>query len=141
MGDKLQKSKEILKDRLHVAGVLCNKSAIYYSRLKNILLFPNLLISSSISMIFNNQNFDPKFLKYYNTCVNAITVFLIALQNQLKISENSDIFKSSSNNLLMLLHEVENAENKEEGLSLEFLSNSTQKYDMIMSSIYRFIPS
>jgi hypothetical protein len=134
MGDKLQKSKEILKDRLHVAGVLCNKSAIYYSRLKNILLFPNLLISS-VSMIFNNQNFDPEVLKYYNTCVNAITVFLIAIMNQLKISENADLFRSSSNGLLSLLHDIENAELKNEELSSEFLANSNQKYDMIMGSI------
>ena len=134
MGDKLKKSKEILKDRLHVAGVLCNKSAIYYSRLKNILLFPNLLISS-VSMIFNNQNFDPEVLKYYNTCVNAITVFLIAIMNQLKISENADLFRSSSNGLLSLLHDIENAELKNEELSSEFLANSNQKYDMIMGSI------
>jgi hypothetical protein len=134
MGDKLQKNIEVLKDKLHVSTVLCNRACIYYTRFKNILLFPNLIISS-ISMIVNQNGIDSNFLKYYNTCVNAITVFLIALQNQLKISENSDIFKSSSNNLLMLLHEVENAENKEEGLSLEFVSNSTQKYDMIMSSL------
>jgi hypothetical protein len=134
MGDKLQKNIEILKDKLHVSTVLCNRASIYYTRFKNVLLFPNLLISS-ISMIVNQNGVDSDFLKYYNTCVNAITVFLIALQNQLKISENADIFKSSSSSLLMLLHEIENAENKEEGLSLEFVSNSTQKYDMIMGSL------
>ena len=134
MEDKLKKNLEVLKDRLHVASVLCNKSALYYSRLKNILLFPNLLISS-VSMIFNNQNFDPDVLKYYNTCVNAITVFLIAIMNQLKISENADLFRTSSNGLLSLLHDIENAELKNEGLSSEFLANSNQKYDMLMGSI------
>jgi len=86
-------------------------------------------------MIINQNGIDPHVLKYYNTCVNAITVFLIAIMNQLKISENADIFKSSSNSLLMLLHEVENAENKEADVSTEFISNSTQKYDMIMSTL------
>jgi hypothetical protein len=134
MGDKLQKNIEILKDKLHVSTVLCNRASIYYTRFKNVLLFPNLLISS-ISMIVNQNGVDSDFLKYYNTCVNAITVFLIALQNQLKIAENADIFKSSSSSLLILLHEVENAENKDEPISSEFVSNSTQKYDMIMSSL------
>jgi hypothetical protein len=136
---KLKRNTEILKDRLHVASVLCNRASIYYTRFKNILLFPNLLISS-VSMIFNNQNFDPEVLKYYNTCVNAITVFLIAIQNQMKIAENADLFKTSSNSLLTLLHEVENMENKEEQMTSEFLSNSTQKYDMIMSNL-PIIPS
>jgi hypothetical protein len=134
MGDKLQKNIEILRDRLYVSSVLCNRASIYYTRFKNVLLFPNLLISS-ISMIINQNGIDPDFLKFYNTAVNAITVFLIALQNQMKISENADIFKSSSNSLLILLHEVENAENKDEPVSSEFVSNSTQKYDMIMSSL------
>lgn len=131
---KLQKNIEILRDRLHVSSVLCNRASIYYTRFKNVLLLPNLLISS-ISMIVNQNGVDSDFLKYYNTAVNAITVFLIAIQNQMKISENADIFKSSSNSLLMLLHEVENAENKDEPISSEFVSNSTQKYDMIMSAL------
>jgi len=139
MEDKLKRNTEILKDRLHVASVLCNRSNIYYSRIKSLLLFPNMLISS-VSMIFNNQNFDSTFLRYYNTIINSITVFLLAVQTQLKISENADIFKSSSNSLLGLLHELENAEGKSEPISSEFISNTNQRYDMIMAAL-PIIPS
>lgn len=139
MEDKLKKNLEVLKDRLHVASVLCNRSNIYYSTIKSLLLFPNMLISS-VSMIFNNQNFDSTFLRYYNTIINSITVFLLAVQTQLKISENADIFKSSSNSLLGLLHELENAEGKNEPISSEFISNTNQRYDMIMAAL-PIIPS
>lgn len=138
MEDKLQKNIEILKDRLHVASVLTNRSSIYYSRIKSILLFPNMLISS-VSMIFNNQNFDSTFLRYYNTIINSITVFLLAVQTQLKISENADIFKSSSNSLLTILHEIENKENTGI-LSSEFVGTCNQRYDLIMGNI-PIIPS
>lgn len=133
--DKLKRNTEILKDRLHVASVLCNKTAIYYGRVKNLLLFPNLILSS-VSMIFNNQNFPPDVLKYYNTCVNALTVLLIAIMNQLKISENHDLFKNTSNSLLSLLHDIENHEMKENSaISSEYIANCNQKYDMLMGGL------
>ena len=48
---------EIVKDRLFVAIVLCNKSSNWYGRMKKILIIPNIIISSTGAFI-NNQNID-----------------------------------------------------------------------------------
>jgi hypothetical protein len=136
LNSKARRNKEMIKDRTEVASILCSRSSIYYSRLKHMLIIPNLIISSC-SAIINNQNFEYETLKIYNTVVNSITVLLLGLVTTLKVSENADIFRNTATQLTKILHEIESREGSET-ITTEFITQSTEKYDVLMSTLPHF---
>ena len=136
LNSKARRNKEMIKDRTEVASILCSRSSIYYSRLKHMLIIPNLIISSC-SAIINNQIFEYETLKIYNTVVNSITVLLLGLVTTLKVSENADIFRNTATQLTKILHEIESREGSET-ITTEFITQSTEKYDVLMSTLPHF---
>jgi hypothetical protein len=135
LNSKGKKNKEMLKDKTEVASILCSRSSIY-TRVKHLLIIPNLIISS-VSAIVNNQNIEHNTLKIYNTIINSITVLLLGLTTTLKVSENADAFKNSANALTKLLHEIEGKE-ASDTITVDFISTSTQQYDLIMGTLPNF---
>jgi hypothetical protein len=136
LNSKGKKNKEMLKDKTEIASILCSRSSIYYTRAKHFLIIPNLIISS-VSAIVNNQNIEHNTLKIYNTIINSITVLLLGLTTTLKVSENADAFKNSANALTKLLHEIEGKE-ASDTITVDFISTSTQQYDLIMGTLPNF---
>ena len=132
---KINKNKEIIKDNLFVACILCNDTAIFYNRLKAFSILPNLLISS-VAVIINQHNFDnPFILQIFNTMVNSITVLLVGLSTSYKISENADTFRNSYNALTKLLHDLENKEMLENGINSDIIILITNQYDMVLDTL------
>ena len=136
LNNKSKKNLEIIKDRLHVATVLCSKSSIFYGRMKMFLIVPNLLLSSTGAFI-NNQEIDHDTLKIVNTVINGLTILLIGLQTSFRISEQSDLFKNASNALIKILHDIE-AKECSDLITSDFIISSTQQYDQIMSNLADF---
>jgi hypothetical protein len=130
---KLKKAQQVIKDKLLVASILCNKSSIYYNRFKMFLVVPNLFISSC-SAIVNNQDLDVSFLKIFNTVINTITVLLLGLQTSFRVSEMTDIYKNQSNALVKLMHEQEGLEMKNT-LTFDNITSITERYDTIMGNL------
>jgi hypothetical protein len=136
LNNKSKKNLEIIKDRLHVAAVLCSKSSIFYGRMKMFLIVPNLLLSSTAAFI-NNQQINHETLKIVNTIINGLTILLIGLQTSFRISEQSDLFKNSSNAFIKILHDIE-AKECSDLITPDFIISSTQQYDQIMSNLSDF---
>ena len=136
LNSKAKRNKEMIKDRTEVASILCSRSSVYYSRLKHLLIIPNLIISSG-SAIINNQNFEYETLKIYNTVVNSVTVLLLGLVTTFKVSENADTFRNTASALTKLLHDIESKEGSDD-ITVEFITQSTEKYDVLMSNLPNF---
>jgi len=136
LNNKAKKSLEIIKDKLHVASVLCSKSAIYFNRVKMILIIPNLLLSSG-GVIVNNNLRDEEFLKIINTVINALTLLLIGIHTSFRINEQVDIMKNGVVSLTKLLHTLESFENSDM-LTADHVNQTTLNYDIIMSNLSDF---
>ena len=130
---KSKKNLEIIKDRLFVAIVLCSKSSIWYGRIKMILIVPNVLISS-VGVFINSNDTNSEVLKIVNTVINGLTIMLIGLQTSFRISEQSDLFKNSSNALIKILHDIE-ARECSDMLSSDYINSAITQYDQIMANI------
>jgi hypothetical protein len=136
LNHKSKKNLEIIKDRLHVATVLCSKSSIFYGRMKMFLIVPNFLLSATGAFI-NNQQILPETLKIINTIINGLTILLIGLQTSFRISEQSDLFRNASNALIKILHDIE-AKECCDSITPDFIIYATQQYDQIMSNLSDF---
>jgi len=132
----INKNKEIIKDNLFVACILCSHTAIFYNRLKALSILPNLIISSA-AVIINQQHFenDDFILQIFNTIVNSITLLLVGLSTSYKISENADLFRNSTNALTKLLHDLENKEMIENGINSDTIILITNQYDMVLDTL------
>ena len=137
LNNKAKKNLEIIKDKLHVASILCSKSNIYFNRVKMILIIPNLLLSSVGVIVNNNNHIEPEILKIINTVINALTLLLIGIHTSFKISEASDTMKSGVVSLTKLLHTLESFENSDL-LTAEHINQTTLNYDVIMSNLTDF---
>ena len=65
------------KDKAFIYNILCLKASTFYSRLKNILSFPLILISSIMAIL--NASFNPDEMRIYNIIHNGWTAFLMNL--------------------------------------------------------------
>ena len=137
LNNKAKKSLEIIKDKLHVASVLCSKSAIYFNRVKMILIIPNLLLQSVGVIVNNNNHIDVEILKVINTVINALTLLLIGIHTSFRINEQVDIMKNGVVSLTKLLHTLESFENSDM-LTAEHVNQTTLNYDIIMSNLSDF---
>ena len=66
-----------------------------------------------------------------NVVVNGCSVLILSLQNNLKVAEKVELFKSLSNQYLILAHSIEALE--PEAITREIINNFTEKYDSLQS--------
>ena len=77
--------------------------------------------------ILNSFDDDKGSMKIPNVVVNGASVLILALQNNLKVPEKVELFKSLSNNFLQLAHQLEGME--EEDISKNNINTFIEKYD------------
>jgi len=73
----------------------------------------------------NNQT-----MRLANIVVNAVSVLVLSVQNNLKASEKVELFKSLAISYIELAHKIEGLEDEE--LTCENLNAFTQKYDHLL---------
>ena len=64
-----------------------------------------------------------------NVVVNGCSVLIMSLQNNLKVPEKVELFKSLSNQYLILAHSIEAIEPTE--ITRDMINNWTEKYDSL----------
>lgn len=116
----------MLLDKCEAMSVLCQKATQYWSLIKFAFQIP-LILTSSVMCIMNSFDDDKGSMKIPNVVVNGASVLILALQNNLKVPEKVELFKSLSNNFLQLAHQLEGME--EEDISKNNINTFIEKYD------------
>ena len=116
----------MLLDKCEAMSVLCQKATAHWSLIKFAFQIP-LILTSSVMCIMNSFDDDKGNMKIPNVVVNGASVLILALQNNLKVPEKVELFKSLSNNFLQLAHQLEGIE--EEEISKNNINIFTEKYD------------
>jgi hypothetical protein len=93
--------------------ILCDKTASFYSKIKNVINIPIVICSTGLS-ILNTINFSDNvdkmlIISYISTAFNLLIALSIAILNLYKIPEKEYSFKSHSMNFLKLNNKI-NAE-------------------------------
>lgn len=106
-------SVDAYKDYTYIMYVLCDKTASFYSKIKNIINIPIVVCSTGLS-ILNTINFSDNvdkmlIISYISTAFNLLIALSIAVLNIYKIPEKEFSFKSHSMNFLKLHNKI-NAE-------------------------------
>ena len=120
------------RDKCFIYNILCDRSASYYSNIKNIINLP-LIISSSIMTILNSGSFNSEDMKIPNITLNAMTVLLMSLTNNFKVVEKNSQFKNLSLKYLELLHYIEDKLN-EETIDGDDIKEISKMYDNLIAS-------
>ena len=78
-------------------------------------------------------------MKIPNVVVNGCSVLILSLQNQLKVAEKVELFKSLSNQHLLLAHSIEALE--PDKITRDIINNMTEKYDALQQQcLFEDIP-
>ena len=128
-----------LLDKCEAMSILTSRANEYWGLIKTIFQIP-LILTGSVMCILNSFD-DGKTadMKIPNVIVNGFSVLLISYQNQLKVVEKVETFKSLSNNFLLLAHQIEGLEPDE--IDRNMVNNLTDKYDtFVMGCEFRDIP-
>ena len=127
-----------LLDKCESMSILCNRANEHWSFIKTMFQIP-LIMMSSIICILNSFDDGQGNMKIPNVVVNGVSVLLMSYQNQLKVPEKVEIFKSLSNSFLQLAHQIEGLE--EDQIDRNMVNNLTDKYDtFVMSCSFEDIP-
>ena len=126
------RASEII-DKAEAMSLLCTKSSGHWSLIKTIFSIP-LIITSSVMCILNSFEKDGESnMKIPNVCVNGVSVFLLALQNNLRTNEKTENFKNLSNSFLQLAHQLESYE--PDAITRENINNIVEKYDSLQAQV------
>ena len=87
--------------------LLTNKASGYWSMVKFAFNIP-LVLTSSAMCIINSISVDANEVKIPNIVVNAISVFIMSLNNSIKASEKCDLFRRLGQQFLLLSGQIEN---------------------------------
>ena len=127
-----------LLDKCEAMAILCNRANEYWGIIKTAFQIP-LIFTGSVMCILNSFDDNKGNMKLPNVIVNGLSVLLMSYQNQLKVAEKVETFKSLSNNFLLLAHQIEGLE--PDDIDRNMVNNLTDKYDtFVMGCEFRDIP-
>ena len=131
-----------LKDKSEVMSLLLSKSCSYVNNIKKVFQYPLILISSALVVVNSYFKDDEmKQLKVVNVTLNASSIFLLAILNNLKIAEQLENFKCKSQEFLELCHLIDASILKEE-YEVENIRQLQEKYDVLTKyTLYDSIPN
>ena len=107
MVKSLEERTEKLLSKTEAMVLLCSKASSYWSMIKFGFNIP-LVLTSSEMCIINIINEDANEVKIPNIVVNAISVFIMSLNNSTKASEKCDLFRRLGQQFLLLSGQIEN---------------------------------
>ena len=130
------------KDKMTVMSQLCQEAGGYFTKIKNSLTLPLILISA-ILMVLNSfsANQEDKnvinVIMYINISLNFINFIIVTYQSKFKIAEKAQTFRNTRDDFIRLLHSVDTAKNGGT-LNNQYLCNLIDKYDTLMSNCPSF---
>ena len=106
----LLKNKKLLrqyKDKTYIMSILCYKTESFYTNIHTFFTI-TLVLTSTIMAISNSYHAHGNTsIKISNIVFNFITILLVSLNTQLKISQRSSEFKLKSQSFNKLTHTIE----------------------------------
>jgi len=129
------------RDKSYVMNILLEQHSDFYSLIKTLFNFP-IIIASSIMTIMNSLfNETSKELKYTNIIVNASTVFLMSVFNNLRINEKITNYKAIQIKYNKLTHLIEDKLiNEQENITKDDIKSIINEYDNLYEQIdYPFL--
>lgn len=94
-----------VEDKSYVMSIACNDCGRYFGKIKNILLFP-LVFLSSFLVVINGYDGHNEWIQYLNMSLNAFNIFLMALQSKMEIAEKANMFSDLSKKYSQLYNEI-----------------------------------
>ena len=125
--EKLQK----LLDKSECLVLVCSSACNYWSFIKFLFSIP-LVLTSSAMCIINSISEDANKMKIPNIVVNAISVIIISLNNNIKSSEKADQFKKLGQAFMMLTQEIDVFDD-ENVITAEKYNMLVLKYDNLIN--------
>lgn len=92
-----------------------------------------LILTSSVMCILNSFDDDKGGMKIPNVVVNGVSVLILSLQSNLKVPEKVELFKSLSDQFLLLSHQIDKYEENE--ITKDIVNNLTDKYDGLVQQV------
>jgi len=133
------KNKLQLLDRSECLTLLSTRASSFWSRINFVLNFP-LVITSSAMCIINSISDDGNQVKIPNIVVNAISVLMMSIINNIKAGEKYDNFKRLSQMFLELAQEIDSIEGDE--IDIDKYNMLVLKYDnLIRTCDFEHIPT
>lgn len=121
------------RDKSFVMSILCSECSDHYSRINNIFKFP-LIITNSIMVIFNSENFEG--IRIANIILNVATSLILSLIGNFKLNERVINFSSKSIKFNKLCHKIEDLiYNSIDEITTEHIRTCISDYDSIEESI------
>ena len=109
-----------LLDKCEALTLLCTKTTTHWSFVKFCFNIP-LVFTSSAMCIVNSITQDANEVKLPNIIINALSVLIISINNNIRASEKYEIFKKLSQSFMVLCQDIESIENM-----------TTEQYHIIM---------
>ena len=100
---------EKLLDKSEVLTLLCTRTTTHWSFIKFCFQIP-LVFTSSAMCIINSITLDANEVKIPNIVINAISVLIISINNNVRASEKYELFKKLSKSFMFLSAEIESTE-------------------------------
>ena len=127
MTDKLQK----LLDKAECMVLLTSSACNYWSYIKFLFSIP-LVLTSSAMCIINSISEDANMMKVPNIIVNAVSVLIVSLNNNIKASEKCDAYRKLSQQFMNLSQEIEQYDD-ENAITKEKFEVLMIKYDNLIN--------
>ena len=127
MKEKLQK----LLDKAECMVLLTSSACNYWSYIKFLFSIP-LVLTSSAMCIINSISEDANAVKIPNIVVNAVSVLIVSLNNNIKASEKCDAYRKLSQQFMNLSQEIEQYDD-ENAITKEKFEVLMIKYDNLIN--------
>ena len=138
---------ETYNDFSYIMYIICEMTASYYSRIKNIVNIPIIICSTGLSILNTTELSDSSFEKIViirncGIAFNLLIALSIAVLNAYKITEKEFSFKSQSVNFLKIHNKinVDLAKCKNTMSNVDIL-DIVKEYNLLCESICFHIPS
>lgn len=130
---------EKLLDKCESMTLLCTRTATYWSYIKMAFNIPLVFTNSSLCII-NSISTDANTVKIPNIVVNAISVLIISLSNNIKASEKFEIFKKLSQQFMLLSQEIESLDASDTNIKEKIKLISVKYENLIQDCAFEDIP-
>ena len=78
---------QTVEDKSYVMSIACNDCFRYFAKIKNILLFPLVILSSFLVVINGYDGKNNEWIQFLNMSLNGFNILLMALQSKMEIVE------------------------------------------------------
>lgn len=133
-------NKDKLLDKSEAMTLLCTKASSYWSMIKFCFNIPMVMTSSAMCII-NSISQDANEIKIPNIVVNACSVLIMSLLNNIKPSEKFELFKKLSQQYMLLSQEIEMLEDSDEEYKNKINILSMKFDNLIQDTSFEEIPS